>query len=305
MDSTKKVAVLLCTYNGEKYIREQIDSILHQTYSNISLYIQDDCSSDSTPQILNEYRSYPQVTIYNSTDNLGYPFSFYDLLKKVTDADYYAFSDQDDVWYEDKIERAVRLLDKSDPLKPAMTFANYDVCDEDLNYIRSSRGPSRHPDFLYSLYSCLGLGFTCVFNKTGKLLIQNRRSVRNITKDVWTGMCCTAFGEAYFDSKPCALHRRNPGSFSSQDKNFIQIQKDRFDKFVRNNGLNNVYSVIEEFYEIFNTELPDTPKRQLEFFLYRGNNPIHRLRKVFYPKRLRYDMPDEIMLRILFLLGIL
>lgn len=305
MDLQKKVAVIMCTYNGEAYIDEQIQSILKQTYSNITLYIQDDQSTDSTPRILEKYRNNNKVVIFHSEHNLGYPFAFYDLLSKVTDSDYYSFSDQDDVWNSDKIERAVKLLNKANPSKPAISFANYDVCDENLNHIRTSSGPNRHPDFLYSLYACLGLGFTCVINKTAKDLILNNRSVKNITKDVWMGMCCTAFGDAYFDSKPCAKHRRNPGAFSSQDRTFIQIQKDRFNKFFKNNGLKNIYSVMEEFYEIFNEELPDTIRKQLQFFLNKSINPIHRLKKVFYPKRLRYDIKDEFMLRIIFLFGLL
>ena len=305
MNNDKKVAVILCTYNGETYIKEQIDSILNQTYPNITLYIQDDCSTDSTSEVLNQYASNPKVVLHKSETNLGYPFAFYDLLTKVEDADYYSFSDQDDVWNPDKVERAVKLLNKADASKPAISFANYDVCDENLNLIRTSSGPNRHPDFLYSLYACLGLGFTCVINKTARDLILNKRSVKNITKYVWMGMCCTAFGDAFFDSKPCAKHRRNPGAFSSQDRNFIQIQKDRINKFFKNDGLKNVYSVMEEFYEIFENELPESHKKELSFFLNKSINPIHRLKKVFYPKRLRYDFKDELMLRFIFLFGLL
>ncbi|MCR5214813.1 MAG: hypothetical protein K6E10_10380 [Eubacterium sp.] len=144
-----------------------------------------------------------------------------------------------------------------------------------------------------------------MINKEAKDLILNRRSIKNITKDVWMGMCCTAFGDAFFDSKPCAKHRRNPGAFSSQDKTFFQIQADRYKKFFKNDGLKNVYSVMEEFEEIFRDDLADDKKEILKFFLNKSPNPIHRLKKVFYPKRLRYDLKDDIMLRKIFLLGLL
>ena len=303
MSTTDNVAVILCTYNGAKYIDEQISSILDQTYPNVHIYIQDDRSTDDTWEVLQKYTDNSRVTLFQSEKNLGYPFAFYDLLSKVNDADYYSFSDQDDVWQKDKIERAMNLLSGSDKSKPAIVFANYDVCDENLNKIRTSSGPNRKPDFLYSLYACLGLGFTCVLNHKAKDLIQNRRSKRNITKDVWMGMCCTAFGEAFFDPKPCALHRRNPGAFSSQDKNFFQIQKDRIRKFVKNDGLKNIYDVMKEFYEIFGPELPEARRKELELFLYRGWNPVRRLKKVFFGKRLRYDRKDEFMLRMIFLIG--
>lgn len=303
MSELKKIDVILCTYNGEKYIAEQIDSILEQSYRNLELHIRDDHSTDNTLEILQRYSSDPRVKLYFSSNNLGYPFSFYDLLSKVSNADYYSFSDQDDVWYNDKLERAIQLLDGSDPEKPAIVYANYDVCDEELNILRTSQGPGREPDFLYSLYASLGLGFTYVLNSKARELILKYRSVKNITKDVWIGMCCTAFGKAFFDPKPCALHRRNSGSFSSQDRNFLQIQKERFNKFIRGNGLSSVHSVMEEFYEIFGSELSEPDRYALELFLRRDFSA--RFMKCFYPKRLRYSLSDEISLRLIFILGLI
>ena len=140
-----------------------------------------------------------------------------------------------------------------------------------------------------------------MLNHTAKQLIAQRRSVKNVTKDAWIGMCCTAFGSAYFDAAPEAFHRRNSGAFSAQDTTWLQIQKDRVRKFLLGSGLNQVYSVMEEFYQMFEGELPEQHKKELRFFLDRGL--LHRFRKVFYPRRLRYDLGDDIMLRVMFALG--
>lgn len=293
----KKVAVLVSTYNGEKYIEEQLDSIINQSYKNIDIYVRDDCSKDNTLAILKKLAKEKKIILMKSDKNLGYPEAFYEMLKKAK-ADYYAFSDQDDVWEKDKIEIAVNNLNKSNEKVPALFYANYEVTDVDLKHIRYSVGPNRKPDFRYSIFSSLGLGFTYVLNHSAKELVLNKRSVKNITKDVWIGMLISAFGDVYFSDKSCAKHRRNPGAYSSQDTTFISIQKDRVKKFLKNDGFNKVKSVIEEFYDMFRDKLKEEDKKTIELFLF-GN----RLKKMFYPYRLRYDFKDELMLRIVFLLG--
>ena len=103
------IAILLSTYNGEKYIKEQIESLLDQTIKNWFLVIRDDGSHDKTVEILKEYStSYPNKIFIDGSvrENLGAGKSFMHLLK-ITHADYYMFCDQDDVWMPDKIERTL------------------------------------------------------------------------------------------------------------------------------------------------------------------------------------------------------
>ena len=115
MHTTPSVHILLASYNGGKYIREQLDSLLAQTYPNISIYIRDDGSTDNTVSIIQDYiagntSSKKIVLLENGGVNLGCPASFYQILKECPPADYYAFCDQDDIWYPDKIKRAVKKL---------------------------------------------------------------------------------------------------------------------------------------------------------------------------------------------------
>lgn len=299
---SKSVAVLLSTYNGEKYIKEQLDSIINQSYDNIDIYVRDDMSSDNTKKILEEYSKNKKIKLIDSNKNLGYPEAFYELMRQVNNYDYYAFSDQDDVWYKDKIERGVIELNKEKKDIPTLFCANYDVCDMNLKYIRTSIGPKVNPNFRYSLFSSIGLGFTYILNDKAKDLILNNRSVKTITKDVWIGMLVGAFGKVYYDTKPCANHRRNPGAYSSQDTKFISMQIDRFRKFFKKDGFTNVYNVMKEFYDKFSNDLKDEDKKIMNIFLYRGYNPIKYLKKIFYPYRLRYDIKDDLMLRIVFFL---
>lgn len=298
----KKVAILLSAYNGAKYIREQVESILNQTYKEITLYVRDDCSTDETLSILKEYEGCG-VIVMEGKENLGYPEGFYELLRNVTDADYYGFSDQDDVWMPDKISRAVEKLEENKEEVPAIFLANYDICDEELNVFKKSPSLPYTPGFRHSIFSCLSLGFTMVLNQQAKEMITYQRSSTVVTKDDWIGMLCSAFGKVYFDEKSCALHRRTPEAFTDDSPNFFKMQVARFKTYFVEDGFSYVRAVNEEFYDTFKEELKSEDKKELELFVNRSRNPIHVLKKVFYPHRLRYDKASEIMVRTMFLLG--
>ena len=109
-----KVKILLSSYNGEQYIREQIDSLLSQTQTGVEILVRDDGSTDSTKAILDEYQDRDRLSWYGG-ENLGPGLSFWKLLEDSGEADYYAFCDQDDVWDQDKVEIAVRTLEEAIP----------------------------------------------------------------------------------------------------------------------------------------------------------------------------------------------
>ncbi len=113
-DNQPTVSVVMATYNGEKYIREQLDSILAQTYPIRELIIQDDCSTDSTPAICREYESkYPNVHFFENESNLGFNKNFQTAAMRAT-SDFVALSDQDDVWFPQKIEKQVASIGDHD-----------------------------------------------------------------------------------------------------------------------------------------------------------------------------------------------
>ena len=112
------VSVLLASYNGEKYIREQLDSILNQTFSDLSIVISDDLSADGTPEIIREYEEqYPGRvrSLRNSERSGSAQNNFFRLLKSEAD-DYIMLCDQDDVWLPDKVEVTLREMKKLEDL---------------------------------------------------------------------------------------------------------------------------------------------------------------------------------------------
>ena len=104
------ILVILSTYNGEKYISKQIDSIFAQKGVDVTCYIRDDGSSDGTVRCIeNLQKRYPKLLLEKG-QNEGWRKSFMDALYACGDADFYAFSDQDDIWFENKLERAVQYF---------------------------------------------------------------------------------------------------------------------------------------------------------------------------------------------------
>lgn len=126
----KKVQVLMSTYNGEKYLSEQIESLFGQEDIKISILVRDDGSTDSTIDILNKYSKDKRLRYYKGK-NIGYGRSFLELLKSSDDTDYYAFCDQDDVWEPRKLISAIEKLEyiKNDY---KLYFSNLNVVNEDL-----------------------------------------------------------------------------------------------------------------------------------------------------------------------------
>ena len=131
----EKIDILMATYNGERYLKEQIESILNQTYSNIRLLICDDLSTDNTYNILKEYeKKDKRVKVTRNENNLGVTKNFEKLLSMV-ESKYYMFSDQDDVWNSDKVELSYRKLKKENA---DLVFTDLTVVDENLNVISKS-----------------------------------------------------------------------------------------------------------------------------------------------------------------------
>lgn len=106
----KTISVVMCTYNGEKFIREQLDSIVSQTYPIYELIIQDDCSTDNTIEIIKEFvPKYKYIKLYQNKQNIGFNLNFKTAILKAT-GDYIAISDQDDIWYKNKLKTQIEII---------------------------------------------------------------------------------------------------------------------------------------------------------------------------------------------------
>ena len=205
----EKVDILLATYNGEKYLKELIDSILNQTYKNIKLIISDDCSKDSTRKILEEYEKQDErVEVYYQPQNLGYVKNFEFLLKQVK-SNLYMLADQDDVWLPEKIEKSVETLKRENA---DLVFGDLEVVDKDLKTIY----PSFNDFMLLSrkikkyiksyklnyLYNCVTGCTVIAKSKFISKLLPIPANSKYFIHDHWLGIMMSIYGKvAYMPEK--------------------------------------------------------------------------------------------------------
>lgn len=202
------VSVLMATYNGEKYLREQIDSLIAQKDVNMAILVRDDGSSDSTPQILDDYKSKGVLSWYQG-DHLNVQKGFLDLLKKSPDSDYYAFCDQDDVWDDDKLYVAVNRLEEYPHNKPSIYYCGQRLVDENLKLLSIHRVSNRRNAYTNFLISN-NAGCTTVFNKALRDCVNQHNPDFILMHDSWVLKLCLAVGGSFIaDPEPHISYRQH------------------------------------------------------------------------------------------------
>lgn len=208
-DKNHTVTVVLATYNGEKYLREQLDSLLAQKGVKVSILVRDDGSTDRTREILNEYQDKGFLNWYTG-EHLNVQKGYLDLLKHVGDTDYYAFCDQDDVWDEDKLLIAVTELDALNQDKPAMYYCGQRLVDENLKLLSTHKivtDRSDHTNFLISNVA----GCTAVFNKALVDAVNSAEPDFILMHDSWLFKVCLALGGSYYADSLAHINYRQHG----------------------------------------------------------------------------------------------
>lgn len=252
------INILLSTYNGERFVREQIDSVLNQTQEGCSLFVRDDGSSDGTKDILLEYGKTINCVF---SENIGCGKSFWELLRASGDSDYYAFCDQDDVWDNDKIETAIRHLKNEDNQLPLLYCCRYKSVDKDLKLIKDygSDGisfPSFKRCFIYSIAA----GCTFVMNRKARDLLI-RFNKENLDIHDWTATkIISLFGKIIFDSSSHINYRQH-GNNAIGDKRGI---RHLFHRFLRIKRSNNVRSeMAKKILETYGNDISEEKKESL------------------------------------------
>ena len=252
----EKIDILLATYNGEKYLKEQIDSILNQTYKNIRIIISDDCSTDKTREILQEYEKKDErISVYYQKQNLGCVKNFDFLLQKVENK-LYMLSDQDDIWLPEKIEKSVKTLEKENA---DLVFCDLEIVDEELKTINSSFCKSMKLDKkikkcissykMQYLYNCI-TGCTILSKKEYiKDILPIPTKSKHIIHDHWIGLVVLLKnGKVAFLDESCIKYRQHRENQVGVKKKsygydkiedvrnlFIEVKEGIFETYIENN----------------------------------------------------------------------
>lgn len=218
MYNNSKIAILLSTFNGEKYVEQQVESIITQTYKNIEIFIRDDNSSDKTLKILNDLSGkYQIVHILDSmkNENVGVTKSFFKLLMSI-DADYYMFCDQDDVWMNDKVEKTLeRMIEVDTKSVPTLVHTNLLLVDSELNVIRKDIwGKNPSTDVKDLMFTNNAAGCTMMINNQMKEVIRNDFDLISsmFMHDWWIVLIAAGFGINEFMSDETMLYRQHNGN---------------------------------------------------------------------------------------------
>lgn len=206
----EKVFILMSTYNGEKYLREQLDSLLGQCGVDIGILVRDDGSTDGTLEILDEYQNKGLLTWYTG-ENLKPAKSFMDLVFHAPKCKYYAFCDQDDFWEKDKIYIALEWLKQQPQNIPALYYGCPRLVDQNLNKIENPPTTSqRMLTYGASIINSNATGCTMVFNEKLLNKVQEKRPDYIAMHDGWFHkVCLISGGTLFFDEDVHVLYRQH------------------------------------------------------------------------------------------------
>jgi len=231
--NNNSIAILLAAYNAEKYLAEQIESLISQTNQDWTLYIRNDGSKDNTDNIILDYcnRYTNIIEIDRGGLNLGCRNNFFRLLE-VVESDYYMFCDADDVWFDDKIELSVKRMEEinlANPNKPLLVHTDSAIYDENLNLVAESfwKTVNINPDNFLTfnqicICCCIG-GSTMLFNKRVKELMFPLAD-NNLIFDYWIAINVVKHGivsTIHTPTKKYRQHNSNVCGVTVGDENSI------------------------------------------------------------------------------------
>jgi glycosyltransferase involved in cell wall biosynthesis len=214
------VAILMCTYNAEKYVVPQIESFYKQSHQNWELWVSDDGSSDATLSSLEVYANRKDHPLYiTKGPGKGFARNFLSLLEKVnSNAAYYAFSDQDDVWNSEKLRVAVDWISTVPSTVPALYCSRTELTDADGVPTGMSPLFSKPPGFKNALTQSIAGGNTMVINDAARTLLLSAGEVNVTYHDWWMYLAISAVGGVvYYDSNAMVLYRQHASNLVGCD----------------------------------------------------------------------------------------
>jgi glycosyltransferase involved in cell wall biosynthesis len=264
------ISVAMATYNGEKYLREQIDSILCQTLKPDEIVICDDCSSDTTQNIVSEYQSrFPQLfRIVFNEKNLGYIKNFEKALK-LCSGDLIALSDQDDVWLPNKLE----ILSKN-IAQNLLIHSDAYLIDKNGDITHTSYNKTANKDITFNtLLFCNSVtGCTCMMNK--KILTYFDTFPDTIPHDYWLALIAAYHNALTYFPMPLIQYRQHETNVlasggKSKNKHSIKNKLGAVWHLIkdRNSTLNYIYMINQTFFSLHGIDEHDVTSQEFFYFL--------------------------------------
>ncbi|MCM1466815.1 MAG: glycosyltransferase family 2 protein [Alistipes sp.] len=300
-----KILVLMSVYNGERYLTEQIESILLQDMENVDLLIRDDGSEDATAEVCQKYVESNSRVKFIQEQNCGAWKSFMELIRRAdTTYDYYAFSDQDDVWLPEKLSRAVGILEQMTETDiPLLYGSNICPVNEALEEIHTGIELTDFtPSFGSSLIQGITSGLTCVFNKEALLKVRQSEPEYMIMHDWWLYLTVSCYGKVYYDNNAYVLYRQHGSNVYGARISRLERLKYRLKHY--NERRKSVLRQTEEFLKC-NPDMPEHNRKLAQLLCDSQRSMKKRMEYIFNNEIKRQGFCDNMMYRVLVLFGYL
>ena len=293
------VVVLMSTYNGGKYLQEQLHSLMQQKNVEFEILVRDDGSTDSTCDILNEWQNKGLLTWYKG-ENKGPAYSFLDLIYKAPDADYYAFCDQDDVWSPEKLQVAVNSLCVE---RAALYFSQTQMVDANLNPIKT---PVLNPKIVIeeAVINYYVTGCTVVFNRRLRSYVKEYRPSFIVMHDLWCYLICLCVGgEIVYDPCPHIYYRQHSDNVVGLKRGLVKEWKRRIvNCFLSKERLRS--RTVNELLLGYGKYLPENKRKFLFMIQSYRNNTLSCFKLLFSSKVMPINITRNLLFRISVLLRI-
>lgn len=299
-----RVNVLIATFNGSKFLLQQLESLLAQTLAPARITVRDDGSRDNTISLLQQWSVGRTNVELLAGGQLGAANNFFALLKTTDeDSDYFAFCDQDDVWLPEKIEKAVQVLRDCDSNMPLMYCSRIEYVDKKLEHLGYSKIP-RKASFPNALVENVATGSTVVLNRRARDLICGRLPQQALMHDWWCYLVVSAFGRVIYDATPTIKYRQHGANVIGGTSSSLELFKRRLLRFLkRPRNVKFLSDQAEEFQRCFGDILPSQYAKILERFLMVRGNLWKRLSYNVAMDVWRQSLIDTAILRTMILIG--
>ena len=275
------ISVLMSTYNGGRYLCQQIDSILGQEGVKVHLLVRDDGSTDNTLDILESYAKKRLLKWYQG-ENLKSARSFLKLLKDSDKCDYYAFADQDDYWERDKLKIAVEQLQDYGEETCALYLAQPQAADQELTPLPTTQFKPLNT-FGESLVYRFAMGCTMVMNNKLREVILSHEQQYPCMHDIWIYTIAHAIGaKVIWDNVPHTLNRQHGNNVVGLGEGFLEIWSARFRRLCGKEEER--YHQNAEIREAFRDLMPKENRDTIDLFVQAKHSFMKRLKLITSPK---------------------
>ena len=294
------VAVLLATFNGEKYLHEFLNSLCAQNYKDFCIYVRDDGSRDATLDILTEYENKLDISLLHGGERLGAFQNFFRLLQMAGDAHAcYMLADQDDYWYPDKIERAWQTVGDR-PEEIILYCTRLEYVDAKLDSLGFSKIPQLLA-FENAVVENIASGCTIAVTPRVKrnLVIPDTRYF--IAHDWWLYIYCSAAGKVIYDERPSLQYRLHSSNTIGATTSRLEELKRRIQRYIKNKHV--FLHLSQQFLLCYGHALPRQRRDLLQGIIKNAQTLSGRLRMALQPSFSRQSRIDNLIFRMIYLFG--